>query len=318
MQTSKRLSGWTIGYLLLMAVGLAAAAYHLSSERYGNAVIAAGASLLGIVFILTDPLVPVAPRAARERHRPGVAAPLLAHDATGPRPRWLSGAIIAGFTATIVMTILLLLAYLAVGYIGSEDGGTLSRWFWGLTHNDLTNGVYDIPIAAFSINLLAGLGWAFVYAAFVEPRLAGPGWRKGLLFAVVPWLLSLVVFLPLVGGGILGLDLDAGPLPALGNLLLHLAWGLTLGAVYAIPEVSALDTEDETRATQLENDGIAAGLAIGLIAGLVLGAIASGFAAPSGEDAVDITLIGGAIGTVIGGVLGPFLGLDWGERHAAH
>ena len=51
-----------------------------------------------------------------------------------------------------------------------------------------------------------------LYALLFEPRLAGPGWFRGLMFAVAPSLLSVTVFLPLVGGGLSGAAFDAGPL----------------------------------------------------------------------------------------------------------
>ena len=86
-----------------------------------------------------------------------------------------------------------------------------------------------------------------------------------MLFSLVPWLLSLLVFFPAVGGGLFGADLDAGPLPAIGNLVLHLIYGAILGTVYCIPE-SAASTEDDRRAAQLENDGTALGLVVGLTA----------------------------------------------------
>ena len=38
----------------------------------------------------------------------------------------------------------------------------------------------DIPITAFSINLLAGLAWALVYGGIVERRMSGPGWLRGM------------------------------------------------------------------------------------------------------------------------------------------
>ena len=42
----------------------------------------------------------------------------------------------------------------------------------------------------------------------------------------------MIIFLPLAGGGLLGLGLGAGPLPILGNLLVHLVYGVTLGFLY--------------------------------------------------------------------------------------
>ncbi|HYI14944.1 MAG TPA: hypothetical protein VEX37_06115, partial [Thermomicrobiales bacterium] len=128
----------------------------------------------------------------------------------------------------------------------------------------------------------------------------------------VPWLLSLVVFFPAVGGGLFGSDLGAGPLPAIGNLVLHLIFGAILGAVFAIPEVStdALDS----RAARSQNDGTAIGLVVGLTVGLVVGATVAALAASDVNDGVNITLACGGVGILVGGLVGSFAGVDFGTR----
>lgn len=305
----ERLNAWDIGFLVLMMLGIAAAVYHASSGRYANALMAAGAALLGTVVLLTDqtarrsPTRPRMPQWHPWRDRDGAA-----HE--GPSSRWLNGSILAGFVATVVMSMALVLAYMIVGYIGSENGNQLSRWFWALKHNDLTDGIYDVPIAAFSVNLIAGLIWALIYARFIEPVLRGAGWWRGLVFSVVPWLLSLVVFFPLVGAGFLGMSLDAGPLPAIGNLVLHLIYGATLGGVYALSELSAVDEGLNAHEAQVENDGIAYGLVAGLAGGIVVGAILSVFITDSLDAAVNVMLAGAAFGSFIGGMAGPFLTME--------
>lgn len=305
----QRLNAWDIGFLILMMLGIAAAVYHASSGRYANALMAAGAALLGTVVLLTDQ---TARRSPARPHLPQWH-PWQDHDGAereGPSSRWLSGSILAGFVATVVMSMALVLAYLIVGYIGSENGNQLSRWFWALKHNDLTDGIYDVPIAAFSVNLIAGLIWALIYARFVEPVLRGAGWWRGLVFSIVPWLLSLVVFFPLVGAGFFGMSLDAGPLPAIGNLVLHLIYGATLGGVYALSELSAVDEGLNAHEAQVENDGIAYGLVAGLASGIVVGAILSAFLTDSLNDAVNVMLAGAAFGSFIGGMAGPFLTME--------
>jgi hypothetical protein len=314
-----RLSGWNMAYLGLMLVGLVMAAYHASSDRWGNAIIAAGAALLGGAVILTDrsPERQVRP-AAEPRHSRSEELRTRWHasDSHGTiRERWLTGSILAGFAATLVMAITLVMAYAITGFLGSENGNQFSQWLWALSHNNLTEGVWDIPMAALAINLLAGLAWALVYGAFIEPRLSGPGWWRGMVFSLIPWLLSLVVFLPAVGAGFFGMDLDAGPLPAIGNLLLHLIYGVTLGTVYAIDDVSEAEGTADQRSSKLQNDGTAFGLVIGLTAGLVIGAIASAIFAPDVHDGINLTLGAGGVGTLVGGLIGPFAGLQSGNRH---
>jgi hypothetical protein len=314
--TIPSLAPWKIGFLVLMVLGLVAAVYHLTSERYANAVLAAGAAILGTVMLLTDRSVPE-PQPERVREPRAVTRPETSSAARARRQRWLSGGVIAGFVATIVMSVMLVIAYLITGSLGSETGSQLDRWFWGLAHNRLTDGIYDVPIAAFSVNLLAGLGWAIVYARFAEARLSGPGWRRGMVFSLIPWLLSLVVFFPLVGAGFFGANLNAGPLPAIGNLILHLVYGTVLGAMFAIPDVSTASSATDRRSAHLENTGVAIGLVAGLTSGIVIGAIISAIIGASVNDALNITLAGGGFGTVAGALIGPFMGLDWGARHEA-
>ena len=47
--------------------------------------------------------------------------------------------------------------------------------------------------------------------------------------ALIHWLLSLVVFLPLTCGGLIRININAGPLPILDNLILYLAYCAVLG-----------------------------------------------------------------------------------------
>jgi predicted ribosomally synthesized peptide with SipW-like signal peptide len=312
--TRSRFTGWNLAFLAIMLIGYAAAIYHASSDRWGNAIMAAGASTVGTIVILLWQQ-PEAEEAREPRRSPRAAVhDMMSREHAEPeRSHWLSGSIVAGFAATIVMSLLLLIAYAFTGFLGAEDGSQVSQWFYNLRNNDLAEGALDIPIAAFSINLLAGLAWALVYGGIVERRMSGPGWLRGMLFSLVPWLLSLVAFFPAVGGGLFGMDLDAGPLPAIGNLVLHLIFGAILGAVYAIPEVStdALDT----RAARSQKDGTAIGLVVGLTVGLVAGATIAAFSASDVTDGVNFTLAGGGIGVLVGGLVGSFAGVGLGTRH---
>src|SRR5207247_9080454 len=118
--------------------------------------------------------------------------------------------------------------------------------------------------SATAVFFLGGLLWAVLYGFVAEPRLSGTSWERGVKFALIPWVLSLVIFLPLVGGGILGMSLGAGPLPLLGNLILHVVYGAILGFVYGSAE-SVYDRplhqpyEAERRAGRLSQLGAARG-----------------------------------------------------------
>ncbi len=161
-----------------------------------------------------------------------------------------------------------------------------------------------------------GLVLALVYARYAEPRLTGPSWWRGMIFSLVPWLLSLVIFLPLMGGGLLGMDIGAGPLPILGNLILHLVYGAVLGSSYAEAAEDWLDDTDVDRGNAASAER---GAAIGLAAGLIPGFIVGWLIAPAFDDLVGrpATAIGMAfIGAVIGLAIGSFAGMSRAQTPA--
>lgn len=208
------------------------------------------------------------------------------------------------------MTIVLVAAYGLASSIGRAEGSTVQRWFWALVHNPVAERTADGVVLAIGANLAMGLLLALVYARYAEPRLHGPTWWRGMQFALIPWLLSLVVFLPLMGGGLLGMDIGAGPLPILGNLILHLVYGAVLGVSYAEAREDWLDDTDVDRVNAASAER---GAAIGLVAGLVPGLVIGWFIAPAFDDLVGrpATAIGVAfIGAVIGLAIGSFAGMS--------
>ena len=113
--------------------------------------------------------------------------------ADAPREDWLRAGVLAGFLGTFAMTVVLLAAYGLASGIGSADGGVIQRWSWALVNNPVAERTADGVVLAIGANLAMGLLLALVYARYVEARLRGPSWWRGMQFALVPWLLSLVV-----------------------------------------------------------------------------------------------------------------------------
>jgi len=233
-----------------------------------------------------------------------------------PREDWLRAGILAGFLGTFAMTVVLVLAYGLASGVGSAQGNALQRWFWALGHNPVVERAVDSEVLAIGADLAMGLLLALVYARYVEPRLHGPNWWRGMQFALIPWLLSLVVFLPLTGGGLLGMNIGAGPLPILGNLILHLVYGAVLGVSYAEATEDWLDDTDVDRGNAASAEQ---GAAVGLVAGLVPGLIIGWLTAPAFGDLVGrtATAIGMAfIGAAIGLAIGSFVGMSRAQRPA--
>src|SRR4030088_3309834 len=159
------------------------------------------------------------------------------HSATlertrGARRRWFADAIIAGFVAIGTSTGALMLAYVLANGIADSQGDFFRRWLWQLTHNDVVAFSSGRPAIALALHVVLGLVWAIVYARFVEFRLGGPGWRGGMLFSLLPWVVSLLILLPAAVVNLLDWAFSAGPLVPVGNLVLHLIYGFTLGQLY--------------------------------------------------------------------------------------
>jgi hypothetical protein len=250
-----------------------------------------------------------------------------------PRPDWLPRAIISGFIASAVMSFLFFLAYglarvaTQVELRPQRGAAEFTQWLQALTHNQVLDLAATSLYAAAAVHLVVGVLWAIAYAYYFEPRLSGDGWARGLLFSLFPWILSLVIFMPLVGGGLFGAAVGAGPLPAIGNLILHLAYGVTLGAIYGpLGDIPADDfsreaaTDDMTTMTQYERaaaQGIVAGAVLGAVVGVVATLIESmqpGTVA-LGVPPLAILPLTVALGATFGGLVGSFGGLAAATSH---
>ena len=53
-------------------------------------------------------------------------------------------------------------------------------------------------------HVVVGLAMALLYGLALEARLAGPPWRKGLVYAAAVWLANAFIVLPLLGEGVAG------------------------------------------------------------------------------------------------------------------
>ena len=225
---------------------------------------------------------------------------------------WVSRAVVSGFLGSIAAALVLLAAYGFAAATGSTspNANVFSAWMWALANNPATRLVASIHLVqAVGLHLVAGVIWAAIYAALVEPVLQGPGWRKGLLFAAVPCLFSLLVVMPALGVGVFGVNVPAGPLPALGSVLFHAVYGFVLGETYALADGEGLlGGVDSPRAkvfTRIERD-IAVGIVLGALIGLGLAAVGI----EQGSDATLLSATGGATeGAIAGWVVGTFIGL---------
>jgi hypothetical protein len=224
-------------------------------------------------------------------------------------------ALVAGFVATACAAFVLLVAYALSSWLGQTIPGALGHWFVRLTSNQATSLVQDALARALLLHIVVGLGWALVYVLWAEPRLSGPGWLRGMTFSLLPAIISILALLPLGGGGFLGWALGAGPFPIFGNLILHLAYGTALGAVYGplgdVPaDYSPGGAADDLATTRRSEVPIARGIVAGLVVGLLISmGVAVLLHAAPGTPILDVPQAAFVLGaTVVGGAFGGFLG----------
>ncbi|HET9066352.1 MAG TPA: DUF6789 family protein [Gemmatimonadales bacterium] len=80
-------------------------------------------------------------------------------------------------------------------------------------------------------NFTIGAILAVIYAFLAESRLPGPPAARGAIFAVAPWLIAMVVMMPLMGMPLFG----GGAAPAMGSLIGHLVYGAVMGGIIGTP-----------------------------------------------------------------------------------
>jgi Family of unknown function (DUF6789) len=234
---------------------------------------------------------------------------LLVVDRPSSRGTSVVLALLAGFIASVAMVLAFAVAFVAAVVLSHLPVPVLAGWFHALTSNQLIDVAAPNLYAATAVFFVGGLVWALLYALVFEARLRGPAWQRGVTFALIPWLFSLIVFMPLVGGGLFGFGLGAGPLPIIGNLILHAVYGAVLGVVSGSAE-SVIDHpqgqpySEDLQAGRRSEIGAARGLLIGLGVGLVLGLLGAYLLPQSSTNPLAIMVAVSLSGAAFGGFVG--------------
>jgi uncharacterized membrane protein YagU involved in acid resistance len=245
---------------------------------------------------------------------------------TARRDRWLSGSIIAGFVASGASTAVLIIAFLAANGAANSQGDVLRQWLFQLTHNRVVDFSTASPAIAIAVHVVLGLIWAVIYGwlaeRWLQRTMGGPGWWRGMVFALLPWLVSLFALLPAAVVGWLDIALSAGPLPVAGNFILHMVYGAVLGQLYDPSAEEPALAGDVLQVEPLQHEAVAHSEtfgAAGILAGAVVGAIVGvGLAVVLRPTLPNVDLegwsvalgVGGLLaGGAVGGIVGSFAGL---------
>jgi hypothetical protein len=125
--------------------------------------------------------------------------------------------IAGGLAGTAVITACMFLASL-VGMPDIDYGNMLAIF----THTT--------PLAGWIMHFMMGTLLAFVYVYFFREFLPGPYAIKGMIFSVLPWVLTLIMLFPMVDQ-LMDTKPQSPGVFILSTMIAYLAFGLVMGAV---------------------------------------------------------------------------------------
>jgi membrane protein DedA with SNARE-associated domain len=149
-------------------------------------------------------------------------------------PGWAETAAMAGVVATVEMAMGINLVLYALGAAGTLLPEVILLRFIQEAAIRRGGSTPDTIVLLFLLVIVGHVGYALLYARWGVRLLPGPMWLEGLLFAILPFAVSVLFLLPLLGAGPLGLALGAGLVPAGGELLRNALFGLGLGTTHAL------------------------------------------------------------------------------------
>ncbi|MEF2548484.1 DUF6789 family protein [Aurantimonas sp. E1-2-R+4] len=138
--------------------------------------------------------------------------------------RYANG-VIAGFVATIVLSAIMLMKS-AMGLMPQLN---VIQMLTEMGTN--YGGLPASPVIGWIMHLFIGsILWGLIFAA-TAPMWPGSSYlARGASFSVSAWLLMMIVAMPMAGAGFFGMAL--GIMAPIATLVLHVIYGLVLGAVF--------------------------------------------------------------------------------------
>jgi hypothetical protein len=128
---------------------------------------------------------------------------------------------LAGFVATLVLSVLMILN----GAFNVLPQVNIIRLLTAL-------GTLSVPAAWMDHFIVGVVVWGLLFAVYDGAAGRPAPWLKGPIFGVFAWLVMMVAFMPLAGAGFFGTKI--GPSAPAGLLVLHLIYGVVLGATYSL------------------------------------------------------------------------------------
>jgi hypothetical protein len=128
-------------------------------------------------------------------------------------------AALAGFVATIVLSILMIIK----GKMGLLPDLNVIVMLAHMAHLK--------PVGGWVIHFAIGtLAWGLGFAALFKLLPGSAPWVKGIAFAVAAWVAMMIIVMPLAGAGLFANHL--GPMAPIMTLVLHIIFGAIMGSLY--------------------------------------------------------------------------------------
>lgn len=223
-----------------------------------------------------------------------------------PQSGWRARSVVCGYFASTAMLTVLMVSYAFLLVVAATN----TDWARQLTDNTLTVAAHNFPYLAIFFHFLAGTGFALLYGGYAENRLSGPAWLKGLKFSAGLYALSIMA----LSAATMMWRFDPGPAALLGNLVLHIVYGLTLGMLFQglARAERVLDGGLEVKASARKGSY---GLVGGAVAGTMFAALALWIAGSDGHAMTNfpdswVHLAGALTGSGLGCLLGLLQGED--------
>ena len=99
-------------------------------------------------------------------------------------------------------------------------------------------------MAGWIMHFVNGIILTWIYAAFLIDRLPSDGWKRGMIYSLIPWAVMNFMAMPMMGMGIF----SGGMMAIVGTVVAHFAYGGVMGAIYTGEASSDASTDTSTDA----------------------------------------------------------------------
>jgi hypothetical protein len=131
--------------------------------------------------------------------------------------------ITAGIAATAVMSIVAVMVAPMMG-MPKMDFGTMLG-----TNNPMMAMPY---MAGWIIHFVVGIVLTVIYASIFLNKLSGSYTVRGIIFAMIPFIIAQSMMMPMMGNGFWSSASEVQMMAIMGSLIGHIVFGAVLGTVY--------------------------------------------------------------------------------------